>query len=66
MMGGGGEENEINLDNSNFENEIKVIFEIRNNREKWQNVRLSYKLWEIFSLLFRNEHFFKEITSSSN
>lgn len=35
MMGGGGEENEINLDNSNFENEIKVIFEIRNNREKW-------------------------------
>ena len=40
--------------------------EIRNNKPKWENVKISYKIWEIFTLMFRDENIFKEISSITN
>lgn len=47
---------------SPISDQMKVVFEIKSNKQKWQNVRLSYKLWEIFTQLFKNESFFREVT----
>lgn len=51
---------------SPISDQMKVVFEIRSNKQKWQNVRLSYKLWEIFTQLFKNESFFSEITGQTD